>query len=327
MNTTTKKVSDHHYLIVGGTTKAATTSLFTYLADHPAVCGATYKETRFFLHTDYPLPSKYRFSGDVEEYNLLFPQCNDDQIRLESTPDYLYCQNALESIAEYLPDAKLVFSLREPISRLISWYRFAKQDGKLPQDLSCDDYVKFLFDFADGKFETDIFGNEQEPINEQHWLTLKQGCYSVYLKEYYSQFEPSRLHILFFEDLARDPARVLKNLSRFAGIDASFYEDYAFKVTNRTETMKNTEIHKKYRDFRFQLRKWTHNKPMIHNSFRLLRQTIEPIYLRINTRPTENVNMSETTRKQLIDYYRDDVHNLAELIGKMPPWQPFTSVL
>lgn len=327
MSTTTKKVSNHQYLIVGGTTKAATTSLFTYLADHPAVCGATYKETRFFLHTDYPLPSKYRFSGDVKEYNLLFPQCNDDQIRLESTPDYLYCQYALESIVKYLPNAKLVFSLREPISRLISWYRFAKQDGKLPQDLSCDDYVKFLFDFADGKFETDIFGNEQEPINEQHWLTLKQGCYSVYLKEYYSQFEPSRLHILFFEDLARDPARVLKNLSRFAGIDASFYEDYAFKVTNRTETMKNTEIHKKYRDFRFQLRKWTHNKPMIHNSFRLLRQTIEPIYLRLNTRPTENVNMSETTRKQLIDYYRDDVHNLAELIGKMPPWQPFTSVL
>lgn len=327
MSTTTKKVSDHHYLIVGGTTKAATTSLFTYLADHPAVCGATYKETRFFLHTDYPLPSKYRFSGDVKEYNLLFPQCNDDQIRLESTPDYLYCQNALESITEYLPNAKLVFSLREPISRLISWYRFAKQDGKLPQDLSCDDYIKFLFDFADGKFETDIFGNEQEPINEQHWLTLKQGCYSVYLKEYYSQFEPSRLHILFYEDLAKDPARALKNLSRFVDIDASFYEDYAFKVTNRTETMKNTEIHKKYRDFRFQLRKWTHNKPMIHNSFRLLRQTIEPIYLRLNTRPTENVNMSETTRKQLIDYYRDDVHNLAELIGKMPPWQPFTSVL
>ena len=33
-----KNVRDYHYLIVGGTTKAATTSLFTYLADHPAVC-------------------------------------------------------------------------------------------------------------------------------------------------------------------------------------------------------------------------------------------------------------------------------------------------
>ena len=47
-----KRVGDYHYLIVGGTTKAATTSLFSYLANHPATCAATYKETRFFLSTD-----------------------------------------------------------------------------------------------------------------------------------------------------------------------------------------------------------------------------------------------------------------------------------
>ena len=323
MSTSAKKVSDHHYLIVGGTTKAATTSLFIYLADHPSICGATYKETRFFLHTDYPLPSKYRFTDDVEEYNLLFPQCEEEQIRLESTPDYLYCPYALDRIAKFLPNAKLVFSLREPISRLISWYRFAKQDGKLPQDFTFDTYVELLFDYADGKLETNNVDAGGEPIHEQYWQTLRQGGYSVYLKEYYNRFEPSRLHLLFYEDLAADPLTVLKNLCRFAGIDSSFYEDYVFKVTNRTETMKNSEVHKKYRDLRFQLRKWTHDKPMIHNSFRLLRRTIEPIYLRLNTRPTQNVNMSEETRKRLINYYRNDVHELAELIGKTPPWEPF----
>ncbi len=327
MSISTKMVSDHHYLIVGGTTKAATTSLFTYLADHPAICSATYKETRFFLHTDYPLPSKYRFTGDVEEYNLLFPQCGDDQIRLESTPDYLYCPYALERIAKFLPKAKFVFSLREPISRLISWYRFAKQDGKLPQDFTFDTYVEILFDYFDGKYDSDFFGNKDETPAEQHWETLKQGCYSVYLKEYYSQFEPSRLHILYYEDLATDPSTVLNNLCRFADIDASFYEDYTFKVTNRTETMKNTEVHRKYRDFRFRLRKWTHDKPIVHSSFKLLRRTIEPIYLRLNTRPTENVNMSDETRNRLINFYKDDVHNLAELISRNPPWQLFTTEL
>ena len=327
MNTSTKKVSDYKYLIVGGTTKAATTSLFTYLADHPAICGATYKETRFFLHTEYPLPSKYRYTGDAEEYNQLFSQCRDDQIRLDSTPDYLYCPHALDRIAKFLPNAKLVFSLREPISRLISWYRFAKQVGKLPQDLTFDKYVEILFDYENGKFETEFFKHEVQHKHEQYWQTLKQGCYSVYLKEYYSQFEPSRLHILYYEDLAADPLTVLKNLCRFADIDASFYEDYMFKVTNRTETMKNSEVHKKYRDFRFRLRKWTHDKPMIHNSFRLLRRTIEPIYLRLNTRPTENVNISESTRNRLIDYYNEDVQNLAKLIGKTPPWKAFITDL
>ncbi len=325
MSIPTKKVSDYQYLIVGGTTKAATTSLFAYLVDHPTICGATYKETRFFLHSDYPLPSKYRYSGDLEEYNLLFPLCDEDQVRLDSTPDYLYCRHALERIAKFLPHAKLVFSLREPISRLISWYRFAKQIGKLPQDLSFDAYVEMLFDVEE-QFQMDSTPTDEKPIYEQYMQALRQGCYATYLKDYVKKFGANRLYILFYEDLAAYPLKILTNLCHFVGIDAKFYEDYVFKVTNRTETMKNTEFHKKYRDVRFRIRQWTHNKPIIHNPLRLLRRTIEPLYLRLNTRPTENVHMSGGTRNQLINYYKGDVNDLAELIGKVPPWEPFSSV-
>jgi len=321
-----KKVSEYHYLIVGGTTKAATTSLFTYLADHPTICSATYKETRFFLDYDYPLPSKYRYTGDVEEYNLLFPACDEKQVRLESTPDYLYCPLALERIAKYLPHAKLVFSLREPISRLVSWYRFAKQIGKLPQDLSFDAYVKMLFDVTAEKLQMDHLSINEKTIHKQHIQALSQGCYAIYLKEYFKHFSSNRLHILFYEDLAVHPSKVLSDLCNFAGIDAVFYEDYTFRVTNRTETMKNSEFHKKYRDFRFRIRRWTHNKPVIHNPLRLLKRTIEPIYLRLNTRPTENVHISEDTQNQLVDYYKSDVRDLTELIGKMPPWERFSSL-
>ncbi len=325
MSTPTKKVSDYHYLIVGGTTKAATTSLFAYLSDHPTICGATYKETRFFLDSNYPLPSKYRYTGDLEDYNLLFPSCDGDQVRLDSTPDYLYCPHALERIAKFLPHAKLVFSLREPISRLVSWYRFAKQIGKLPQDLSFDAYVKMLFDVEE-QLQMDTVSINQKHIHEQYMQALRQGCYTFYLKEYFKQLKSNRLHILFYEDLAAHPSKVLTDLCNFAGIEANFYEDYVFKVTNRTETMKNTEFHKKYRDFRFRLRQWTHNKPIIHNPLRLLRRTIEPIYLRLNTRTTENIHMSEDTRSELTNYYKSDVRDLAELIGKVPPWEPFSSV-
>lgn len=303
-----KNVQDYHYLIVGGTTKAATTSLFTYLSDHPAICAATYKETRFFLSTDYPLPSKYRYSGDVEAYNHLFPTADEKQLRVESTPDYLYCDKARKRIAVSLPHAKLAFSLREPISRLISWYRFGKQIGKLPQTLSFDAYVELLFASA-----------AQE---EQHLQTLQQGCYTIYLEPYFNQFGPERIHILFYEELAAEPSHVMANLCNFAGIDADFYNDYAFKVTNRSANMRNSELHRKYRDLRFRLRQWTHNKPIIHTPLRTIRKTIEPLYLRLNTQPDKKIFMSEETRHRLIDYYTSDVHAISELIGKPLPWKP-----
>lgn len=326
--TSKKKIGDYQYLIVGGTTKAATTSLFTYLADHPAVCAASYKETRFFLDKAYPLPSKYRYDADVEVYNLLFSECGENQLRLESTPDYLYCPAACERIATFLPKAKLVFSLREPISRLISWYRFAKQIGRLPQTLNFDGYIELLFDIATSKetkktIDPEDTKHTENIVHEQHLQTLQQGCYATYLKEYLECFDRERIHTLFYEDLSTDPLKVLRDVCHFAGIDRDFYKDYAFKVANRTETMRNAEVHRKYRSFRFQVRQWTHNRPLIHRSLRGIKQAIEPLYLRLNTRPNENVSISEETQDRLINYYKHDVLELAELIGRKPPWKPF----
>ena len=317
------RVADYRYLIIGGTTKAATTSLFTYLADHPAISAATYKETRFFLSSDYPLPSKYRYKGDVEEYNFLFSDADETQLRMESTPDYLYCQKARERIATSLPYAKLAFSLREPISRLISWYRFARQIGKLPQTLSFDAYVESLFSEACQDCGTSKVANRYEAEEEQHLQTLQQGCYTIYLECYFNQFGPERIHTLFYEELTAQPIDTMEKLCDFAGIDAGFYTNYAFKVTNRTQQMRNSGLHRKYRDFRFRLRQWTHNKPVIHNPLRSIRRTIEPLYLRLNTRTDEKTQMSEETRHRLIDYYMPDVQALGELIGKPIPWKIF----
>ena len=312
LKTIMKNVGDYNYLIVGGTTKAATTSLFAYLADHPAICAATYKETRFFLSNDYPLPSKYRYKGELEEYASLFPNCDETQLRMESTPDYLYCEKARERIAEFLPHAKLVFSLREPISRLISWYRFAKQIDKLSQNVSFDTYVELLFASLE----------RNGAVETQHLQTLQQGCYTVYLKPYFNQFGPARIHTLFYEELAAQPVIVMASLCNFAGIDADFYSGYTFKVTNRTEKMRNSELHQKYRDFRFRLRQWTHNKPIIHNPLRTIRRTIEPLYLRLNTQPDKEIQLSKETQHRLVDYYQRDIDTLTELIGRPLPWKP-----
>lgn len=319
-NNSEKSVSDYQYLIVGGTTKAATTSLFSYLADHPTICAASFKETRFFLDADYPLPSKFRFKNDVEEYNQLFTDCEENQIRLESTPDYLYCSSALERIATFLPNAKMVFSLRDPISRLVSWYRFAVQIGRLPKSLNFDNYAEgLLTDTKQGKVLRDTNHSDLP----QYMQALQQGCYSGYLKRYFDIIGERRIYTFFFEELAENPLNVLIDICKFAGIEPDFYSDYTFKVTNRTETMRNSGLHNRYRTLRFKVRKWTHNKPIIHKPLRVMRKAIEPLYLRLNTRSEEAVSISDITRSKLIEYFKPDVDVLSKLIGKRPPWQPF----
>ena len=55
-----KRFSGYRFLIIGGASKAGTTSMFSYLAEHPQICASHAKETRFFLDSDYPLSSPWR---------------------------------------------------------------------------------------------------------------------------------------------------------------------------------------------------------------------------------------------------------------------------
>ena len=296
------------YLIIGGTTKAATTSLFFYLKEHPQVCAANWKEVRFFLDDEYPLKSKYRLSDGLEKYADFYAHCSDNKLRVEATPDYLYSVGTPCKIKESLPRAKLLFILREPVSRLISWYKFAKQNDDIASDVSFDEYVRQL-----AREE----GQEGRP---QHMLALEQGCYTRCLKSYFEVFNRERLRVAFYEEFQRGPATVLEDICLFASIAPGFYKDFDFKVYNKTETMRHPLVHKVYIGLRFHVRKFTHDKPLVHGSLSLLRQLCEPFYLKLNTRADEHTTVSPSTVRFLKDYYAEEVGSLQRLLDRKVPW-------
>jgi hypothetical protein len=305
-------VKEYKYLIIGGTTKAATTSLFYYLAEHPEVCAANYKEVRLFLSKDYPLPSKFRFEDGLEKYANFFNHCDDDKLRMEATPDYLHSQGTPLKIRESLPNSKLIFILREPISRLMSWHRFSQQYGLMPKKTSFDEYVE-------------LQRRKGETMSGQHLLIMEQGRYSVFLKPYYEHFGRDRIHVVFYEDLAESPEAVLRDVSIFTEIDPDFYANYDFKVHNRTLAMRFPALHKLYWTIRFRVRQHTHDKPAIHGVIRRARLIFEPIYLYFNSRSLNKTGISESTRQMLEDYYRGEVQALEELTGKKVPWEDLGS--
>lgn len=304
-------VKEHSYLIIGGTTKAATTSLFCYLAEHPQVCAASIKEIRFFLDADYPMPSKYRFEDGLDKYDRFFPPSDNPQLlRLDATPDYLYSPATPQKIKSSLPSVKLVFILREPISRLISWYKYAKQVGQLPPNCSFESYVREQLQA--------IEANLPRP---QHMRALEQGRYSLYLQPYFDLFGQDNIHIAFQEALSKEPTLVLQQLCGFAGIDPTFYSNYHFKIFNRTEAMKNADLHRTYMKFRFRVRNAVHNISAIRAILRRMRRLFELFYFRLNTQPSEQVVISPSTREIIEAYYSQEAQALTDLIGKAVPWQ------
>jgi hypothetical protein len=293
------------YLIIGGVTKAGTTSLFKYLVDHPDTCGASVKETCFFLDADLPRTSLFRFEDGLEKYDTFYGHCREDAMRLEATPVYLFSPGTPHKIKCSLPDVKLVFILREPIDRLVSFYRFNKQNNQIPPQVTFEEYVRHLFENIDNRKKSASVGPEN---------VLERGRYSKYLKRYFDVFERDQLCVVFFEALKRDPTSVLVEICHFAGISPTFFQGYSFPVFHRSLTVKNPAIHSTYLSFRRGIRTRVHDKPKIATAMRAVQARWEPLYHHLIGRRNNKVEISESLRALLEQYYADEPASLARLL-------------
>lgn len=320
----------YQYLIIGGTTKAATTSLYYYLGDHPEVSVSTLKETRFFIDEDYPVaPVSAKWSAGSQDFSTFFKE-PDAKCRVEATPDYLYSQGTPERIKGMLPGAKLVFLLRDPITRMMSWYKYARQRADIPESMSFADYVETqlergYFDEAkENRLKMDQ-GQETEDtglrnIPSAYFLSaLEHGKYATYLQPYFETLGAENIKVYFYEDLCADPATILTDLCKFSDISPEVYADYDFKVFNRSTAMKNATLNQVYSNLRRAIRKRTHNLP-IHKTLSQLKKWFDPIYHRFNAQEMEEIVVSPEIRAKLESYYREDIAQLENMLGRSAPW-------
>jgi len=329
----TSKTQTQQYLIIGGTTKAATTSLYYYLAAHPDVCPSTMKETRFFIDQNYPVQSAspIGWATDPDKFDETFFGSTSEKYRLEATPDYLYSTGTPQRIKDRLPNTKVVFLLRDPITRMVSWYKYARQRADIPEGMSFSEYAEkqlnheYFEEAKQHRLELDQACSDTEQDTglsvppAYFFCALEHGRYASYLKNYFNILGPDRVSVYCYEDLCKDPQQILVDLCRFTSLSSDFYNDYDFKVFNRSRKMKSAKLNRAYDSLRSTIRKRTHNLP-IHKGLRQLRLWTDPLYYRLNGQSMEKVEIPAALRERLVDYYKADVKLLEDMLGRSLPW-------
>jgi len=217
-------------LIIAGVNKAGTTSLFSYLTQHPLVGGSSIKEACYFLPVRYG-----KKVSPIAEYQALFHDSQPCSVIMEATPGYFYGGKLLANeINNTLPDTKVIVLLRNPVDRLISFFNFMKSMLLIDQDITLEDYIKY----CNSLNEDDLHKRDNNP-----YFGVEGGYYYKYIGSWMEQFD-ERLKILFFEDMKDDPRKMLKELCKWLKIDPDFYDDFDFVVENRTSDFKNRWLHK-----------------------------------------------------------------------------------
>lgn len=290
--------------VIGGTEKAGTTSVFDWLSGHPEVGASLRKETDFF---------RGQYTGDsavdVPRYAAYFEHVDPRaKVLMEASPAYLG-EAALVAprMRSLLPDARLLFILRNPIDRLYSSYHFHRGRLNLPQDLTFDDYVRRCLAYDRGTRTPASLG-----LGEWYLKVLRFGCYADGLAVYRDRWPAGRIKVAFFETLGADERRFMQDLSEFLGIDAKHWDRFDFRPSNVTFSARYRGLH------RLAMRTNALAEPIMRR-YPVVKQSLVRVYKALNQEREGYDPMPPATRELLIDYYAPSLRRLEQQLERAVP--------
>ena len=295
--------------VIGGTEKSGTTSVFDYLSAHPQVCASSIKETDFFRHGYTGDPAL-----DARRYASYFQKCNPrSPVWLEASPGYLgEAATVAPRLRALVPDAKVLFILRDPVERLYSSYNFHRGKLDLPASMSFDDYLQhcLAYDHQGGR--------PQAGLEEWYLKVLRYGCYAEFIASFRSQLPLGQLKVMFFESLREDAQAFMVALSEYLGIDAGFWAGFTFHKSNVTFSGRNPALH------RLAMRINAIAEPLMRRYPGVKRMLVNA-YKAVNQEREGYDPMSPQARELLIKYYAPSVRALEQLGTTLPPtWRYLT---
>jgi Sulfotransferase domain len=189
---------DQVHFIVGGVQKAGTTALHDFLAQHPEVALLRDQALHFFDKEEH-------FTGEPD-YRILhhnFAPGRRWRVAGEVTADYLYYPRALQRIARYNPQMKLIVSLRNPTERAFSQWNMRRDKGQEP------------LEFIDAMKRDREIGIWKGPRGNAY---LARSLYAPQLEKVFELFPREQVLVLKYEEFRRDPSPMLDRMFEFIGV-------------------------------------------------------------------------------------------------------------
>jgi hypothetical protein len=278
-----------NFLIIGAM-KSGTTALYYYLEQHPQVYMSPVKEPDFFC-----FEAREGLEGSaitsVETYRNLFKGVSGERAIGEASHCYIYEPKAVERIKHYVPEAKHIAILRNPVDRAHSHFLHMIRNGTEP-----------VTDFAQALREDTRRKDPQDYVG--------RGLYYGQLKRYFDAFGRDRVRVYLYEDLSDAPLDTLRDTFRFLEVDATFVPDISLR--------RNVSGYPKYKTLDMVLRR----PSLIKQALKLylpagLRWRLSRAFDNLKTRNLLSPPpIQPEVRRRLIEVYRQDILKLQVELGR-----------
>jgi hypothetical protein len=278
-------------LIIIGGLKCGTTSIHHYLGLHPEINMSKPKELNFFveeLNWDLGLDwYRGRFDGNFA-------------VRGESSPHYTNLPRftgVAERIREHIPDARLIYMVRDPISRILSHWTHAVGAG----------------------YETRPM---EEILSRDDQTYVTRSRYWMQLQPYLELFDRSQIEVISQEELQGDREATMRRAFRFAGVD----EDFTSEQFDREWEKSSAKESDRYQ-FAEKLIKLPGFRSFDRNFDRFperMRWMVEKIVHDPDKPPAPKPELPDAITEHLMAQFRDDAPAIQEFAGReFPRWKDY----
>ena len=280
-----------NFFIVGAA-KSGTTFLWYNLKNNASV----------FMPKEIMLKEPAFFSSitgirDFKEYLKLFSRAHNCYKMIgEASTAYLTDPSSAKNIFDFDNKAKIIISLRNPVDRAFSLYKWMTQEGyeyapsfKIALKLENKRINKKFLHFIDTQYY-------------YNYLYITSGFYYKQVKRYIDLFGRNNVHIIKFEQLIIDPQPTYNKLCSFLDIKENVINQ---RPQNRSKGVISPLIQFAARKINNCLVKGLKIKSNTKNSRDFLVNFLQ--YDKIDRR------LSKHLKKQLLVKYTDDINKLSNL--------------
>jgi hypothetical protein len=287
------------FFIVGAP-KSATTSLFSYLKQHPDVFLPKKEIYYFCSDLSFQAPP---LTEDI--YLSFYAEAKNQKAVGDASVYYLMSPHAAESIKRFNANGKIIIMLREPVSMVYSHHNQLLSNG----DEVIENFEEALAAEEQRRKEGKVSYRHQGPLEALFYSDIAK--YYGQVKRYIDVFGRDKVHIILFDDFAKDPKEEYIKVLKFLGIDEIMPTN--FDTVNPSNAARSKA-----------LRRFILNPPdfikaigkvlLPHHSKR--RQKVVELLHNVNTKYEKREPMKSETREKLKAIYKEDLEKLQQLINR-----------
>jgi hypothetical protein len=205
-------------LVIPGAAKSGTSSLHTYLGQHPMISMSSIKEPHHFC-------IESRYAEGAKAHNKLFDERTNARYFGESSTAYLPWPIVAERISNDLDHPKVIMVLRHPVARSFSHYRWRYRLG-----LEKRSFLKAM--------QVDGFGfHPERPTSFGYMAYLEFSQYSKHCPFWENVIGSQNCMFISSEELQKDRESVVARCFEFLDLPKILWADALSDTLNKTAAL------------------------------------------------------------------------------------------